>query len=89
MYIPKALNHVHIEMDQIEITHEYKCLGIDFYSHDYFEPFNKRQRNTIIKALMGTLRKEVEVEVEVTCWELKSHLFKGFLLSTFKHGIEI
>jgi hypothetical protein len=35
---------------------------------------------------MGTLRKEVEVGV--TCWALKSHLFKDFLLPTFKHGIE-
>ena len=28
--------------DQIEITHEYKYLGIDFYAHYYFQSFSKR-----------------------------------------------
>jgi hypothetical protein len=28
--------------DQIDITHEYKYLGIDFYSYGYFEPSYKR-----------------------------------------------
>ena len=26
--------------DQIEISHAYKHLGIDIYSHDYFQPHN-------------------------------------------------
>ena len=37
--------------------------------------------------LMGTLRKEVVVGV--TCWELKSHLFKGLVLPTFTYGTKI
>ena len=40
-----------------------------------------------MKALMGTLRKEAIVGV--TCWELKSHLFKALVLPTFIYGIEI
>ena len=40
-----------------------------------------------MKALMGTLRKEVVVGV--TCWELKSHLFKALVLSTLEYGNEI
>ena len=27
----------HLDKDQIEITHEYKYLGIDFYLHGHFE----------------------------------------------------
>ena len=37
-----------------------------------------------MKALMGTLRKEAVVGVK--CWELKSHLFKAFVLPTFIYG---
>lgn len=44
--------------DKIEITYEYKCLGIGFYSHCHFEPSSKRQRIASMKDLMGTLRKE-------------------------------
>ena len=40
-----------------------------------------------MKALLGTLRKEGVVSV--TCWELKSHLFKVLVLPTFMHGTEI
>ena len=39
-----------------------------------------------MKALMGTLRNEVVVNV--TCWELKFHLFKALVLPTFTYGIE-
>jgi hypothetical protein len=28
----------HLDKDQIEITHEYKYLGIEFHSHGYFKP---------------------------------------------------
>ena len=73
--------------DQIEITHEYKYLGIDFYSHGYFEPSSKRRRIACMKALMATLRKEAVVGV--TCWELKSHLFKALVLPTVTYGTEI
>ena len=62
-------------------------LGIDFYSHDHFEPSSKRWRIVGMKALMGTLRKEVVVEV--TCWELKSHVSKALVLPTFTYGTEI
>ena len=34
----------YVDNDPIEIIHEYKYLGIDFYSHGYFKPFSKRQR---------------------------------------------
>ena len=77
----------YLDKDQIEITHEYKYLGIDFYSHGYFEPSSKRRRIASMKALMGTLRKEAIVGV--TCWELKSHLFKALVLPTFTYGTEI
>ena len=78
----------YLDKDPIEITHEYKYLGIDLYSHGYFEPSNKKkQRIAGIKALMGTLRKEAIVGV--TCWELESHLVKALVLPTFTYGIEI
>ena len=32
----------YLDKDQIEITHEYKYIGIEFYSHGYFEPSSKR-----------------------------------------------
>ena len=51
-----------------------------------FEPSNKRQRIASMKILMATLRKEVVVGV--TCWELKSHLFKSLVLPTFTYGSE-
>ena len=40
-----------------------------------------------MKVLMGTLKKEVVVGV--TCWELKSHLFKALVLPTFMFGTKI
>ena len=62
-------------------------LGLIYYSHGYFEPSRKRWRIASMKALMGTLRKEAVVGV--TCWELKSHLFKALVPPTFTYGIEI
>ena len=76
----------YLDKDQIEITHEYKYLGIDFYLHDYFEPSSKMQGIACMKALMGTLRKEGVVNV--TCWELKFHPFKALVLPTFTYGTE-
>ena len=40
-----------------------------------------------MKAFMGTLRKEAVVRV--TCWELKSHLFKDLVPPTFTYGTKI
>ena len=40
-----------------------------------------------MKALMSILRKEAIARV--TCWELKSQLFKVLVLSTFTYGTEI
>ena len=57
------------------------------YSHGYFESSSKRPRIVIMKALMSTLRKETVVGA--TCWELKSHLLKALVLSTFTYGIDI
>ena len=74
----------YLDKDRIEITHEYKYFGIASYSHGYFEPSSKRQRIVGMKALMGTLRKEVVVGVK-----LKSYLFKALVLHTFTYGIEI
>jgi hypothetical protein len=73
--------------DQIEIIQEYKYLGINFYSHSYFEPLSKRRQIASMKALMATLRKEAVVGV--TCWELKSYLFKALVLPTFAYGAKI
>ena len=77
----------YLDKDQIKITHEYKYLGIDLYSHSYFEPSSKRWRLACLKALMGTLKKEVIVGV--TCWELKccfqlSHMALKFGEETWK-----
>ena len=76
----------YLDKDQIESTHEYKCLGIDFYSHGHFEPPSKKHKIIGLKALMGTLRKEAVIGV--TCWELKSHLFKALVVPTFTYGTE-
>ena len=70
----------HLDTDQIEITHEYKYLGIDFYSHDYFESSSKRWGITSMRALMGTLRDETVVN---------AHLFKALVLPTSTYGTEI
>ena len=40
-----------------------------------------------MKALLGSLRKEVVVGV--TTWELESHLSRALVLPTFTYGIEI
>ena len=50
------LNHEAFNLNKhpIEITHEYKSLGIDFYSHGYFKPSSKRRGFVGVKALMGT-----------------------------------
>jgi hypothetical protein len=45
------------------------------------------QRIAGMKALMSTLRKEVVVGI--TCWELKSHIFKALVLSTFTYALKI
>ena len=78
---------IYLNKDPIEVTHEYKYLGIDFHSHGYFEPSSKSHRIAGMKAFMGTLRKEAIIGV--TCWELKSHLVKALELPTFMYGIEI
>ena len=78
---------LNLNKDLIEITHEYKYLGIDSYWHAYFEPPSKKWRIASMKALMDTLRKESVIIV--TCWEFKSHLFKALVLPTFTYGTEI
>ena len=40
-----------------------------------------------MNALMGILRKEAVVGL--TCWELKSHLFKALVFPTFMYGTKI
>jgi hypothetical protein len=69
----------YLDKDSIDIPHEYKYLKIHFCSHGYFEPSNKRQGITSMK----------DVEVKVTCRELKSHLFKALMLHGFMYGTEI
>ena len=64
----------YLDNDQIEITHKYKYIEVDFYSHWYFEPSSKRWRMPCMKALMCTSKKEAIVGV--TCWELKFHLLE-------------
>ena len=80
-------NAFYLDKDQIKKTHEYKYLRIDFYSHGYFEPSSKWQRMARMKALMIALRKEAIVKV--TCWELKSHLFKALVLPIFTYATKI
>ena len=60
--------------------HEYKYLGIDFYSHGYFELFSARQRTASLKVLMSALRKEVVVGV--AC-ETQIPSIQGFHASNF------
>ena len=44
----------YLNKDHTEITHDYKCLGIDVYAHSYFEPSFKRQGIAAMEALMQT-----------------------------------
>ena len=55
----------YLSKDQIEIIHEYKYLGIDFYEHGYFEPSSKKWQIAGMRALMATLRKETVVGVNI------------------------
>ena len=55
----------HLSKNQIEIIHEYKYLGIDFYAHGYFEPSSKKWQIAGMRALMATLRKETVVGVNI------------------------
>ena len=48
----------YLGMDQIQITHEYEYLGIDFYAHGYSEPSSKKQRIANMKAWIATLMEE-------------------------------
>ena len=73
-------------IDQIEITLEYKYLGICLYLHGHFEPSSKRRQIVGMEALMATLTKEAIIIV--TFWELKSQLFKASGLLTSTHGFE-
>jgi hypothetical protein len=68
--------------DQIETTHAYKYIGVDFYSHGYFEPSSGNQGITCMEPLTASFRKEALVGV--TSWELKSYLFKALVLPTFR-----
>ena len=77
----------YLDKDPIEITHKYKYLEIHFYSHRYFELSSKMRRIIGVICLMGTLRKEIIVGV--TCWELKSHMFKALVLPTLTYGTKI
>ena len=77
----------YLGQDRIELIHEYKYLGIDFYSHDHFNHQVKRQIIASMKVVMNTLRKEVLIGV--TCWEPISNLLKALVLPTFTYSIEI
>ena len=46
-----------------------------------------KEEESQMNALMVTLRKESAKGV--TCWELKSHLFKAMMLPTFTYGTKI
>ena len=62
-------------------------LGVNLYSFGHFEPSSKWRRNASMKALLGTLRKEVVVGI--ACWEHKSHLYKDIVLSKSTYGTKI
>ena len=64
-----------------------KHSGIDFIHINTLSHLVKGTKNRTYESLLSTLRKE-EI-VGVTCWELKSHLFKAKMLSTFTYGTEI
>ena len=46
----------YLDKDQIEITSRYKYLGIDFYSHGYFEPSSKKQGIVCMKVFGGNFK---------------------------------
>jgi hypothetical protein len=78
----------YLDEDQIEITHEYRYFGIDFYSHGYFEPASKRQRMAKYDSLDGHFKGKKKTKVGVVCWELTSHLpTKALVLLTFTYDI--
>ena len=78
---------LYLENDSIEITHENKCLVIDFIHKDALSHLVKRQRIVGMKALMGTPREEAVIGV--TCWKLKFHLCKVLVLPTFTYDTTI
>ena len=77
----------HLGNDRIDKTHEYKSLGIDFYSCGYFEASSWKTTNCKYETLMATSRKETTFGV--ACWKPKSHSFKVLVLPTFTCGSEI
>ena len=83
----KKLNQkaFYLEKEQIEIADKYKYLRIDIYSHDYFEPSVKGEEWQVWKRWW----EGKEAIIDVTCWELKSHLFKALVLPTFTYDTEI
>lgn len=69
----------YLRKDQIVLIHEYKYLGMDFYSLEYFEPSNtRRQRNCRYKTSMVTFTKE-----EIVSYV---NLFNVLVLPTFTCG---
>ena len=51
----------YLDKDEIEFTHKYTHIRIEFFLHVNFEPSSKKRRMASMKALMGTLRREAVV----------------------------
>ena len=76
------------DKDQIEMTHEHKYLGIDFfYSHGYFQSFSKRRIMDKYESFDEHLKERSN------SWShmlgTQSPFFKALMLPTFTYGIEI
>ena len=73
--------------DQIETTYAYKYLGVDFYSHGYFEPSSGKEGTACMKPLMASLRKEAVVGV--TSWGLKITSIQSLGAPNISYGAKI
>ena len=62
-------------------------IKITLDSHGYFEPSSERQQIVGMKAQMVTLWKIAVVEI--TCWELKSHLLRASMLLTLSYDVKV
>ena len=71
----------YLDKGQIEITHEFEYLGIDIYSHRYFEPSSKRQKNGMFESLDGHCKERNNSRSHMLGTQIPS--IQGFIASDF------
>ena len=73
--------YFHLDKGQIEITHEFEYLRIDIYSHRYFEPSSKRQKNGMFESLDGHCKERNNSRSHMLGTQIPS--IQGFIASDF------